>query len=261
MKRKAPLRFSLRPFRTSRVFTTESQRRVIFGTVQCISPCQSQHRISSSSFKAGPPCGVDVWRIIDNAEARHLAEWEQEQPLCLFLCAPLHRLIKYSAPIPRFPLLLPLLSLLLLTALLSLPRRFFSPLSELAKFHGILRVEKLTKIKTVNPYRGPALSTSRHREVKLRQVIIYRAFLSARLVSSITDEHLKAVLRDSFFRNKAREWKASEMNHWPTPGRASWYSECICWSKWTVNRQTSVYLEFMTKRETIGSRTWLTFAP
>lgn len=65
-------------------------------------------------------CGVNIRRIIDNVEARHLAEWEQEQPLCLFLLTPLSRLIKYSAAIPRFPLLLPLLSLLSLTALLLL---------------------------------------------------------------------------------------------------------------------------------------------
>lgn len=64
--------------------------------------------------------GASIRWIIDNVEACHLAEWEQEQPLCLFLLAPLSRLIKYSAPIPRFPLPLPLLSLLSLTALLLL---------------------------------------------------------------------------------------------------------------------------------------------
>lgn len=42
-----------------------------------------------ASFKA--ICRVNTRRIIDNVEACHLAEWEQEQPLCLFLLAPLSR--------------------------------------------------------------------------------------------------------------------------------------------------------------------------
>jgi hypothetical protein len=132
---------------------------------------------------------------------------------------------------------------------------------ELAKFDGILMVEKLTKTKTVNPYRGQVwlYLASCHREVKLRQVInlLHISFSSSGIFDYRWAWHLKTVLKDSFFRNKTREWKASEMNHWPTPGCASWYSECICWSKWTVNRQTSVYLEFMTRRETIGSRTYV----
>lgn len=49
-------------------------------------------------------CRVSTQRIIDNAEARHLAEWEQEQPLCLFLLAPLSRPDQILGSNPAVPI-------------------------------------------------------------------------------------------------------------------------------------------------------------
>lgn len=65
-----------------------------------LAKCQSQHRISSAvAFKAGPMRSRGMRRgrgrggrvrggIIDKAEACHLAEWEQEQPLRAYFYLP-----------------------------------------------------------------------------------------------------------------------------------------------------------------------------
>lgn len=47
---------------------------------------------------------VSTRRIIDNVEACHLAEWEQEQPLCLFLLAPLSRPDQILGSNPAVPI-------------------------------------------------------------------------------------------------------------------------------------------------------------
>jgi len=73
-----------------------------------------------ASFKASPMPGEYVednrqcWSLPLNRMGTRTAA------LPISTCPPYPSLIKYSAPIPRFPLLLPLLSLLSLTALLLL---------------------------------------------------------------------------------------------------------------------------------------------
>jgi len=49
-------------------------------------------------------CRVSTRRIIDNVEACHLAEWEQEQPLCLFLLAPLSQPDQILGSNPAVPI-------------------------------------------------------------------------------------------------------------------------------------------------------------
>jgi len=49
-------------------------------------------------------CRMSTRRIIDNVEACHLAEWEQEQPLCLFLLAPLSQPDQILGSNPAVPI-------------------------------------------------------------------------------------------------------------------------------------------------------------
>lgn len=99
-------------------------------------------------------CRMSTRRIIDNVEARHLAEWEQEQPLCLFLLAPLSRPDQILGSNPAVPITITALVIAVVDSTIIIEDPF--PHLGIAKNwkFASLKINKIRKLSSSNEYKN-----------------------------------------------------------------------------------------------------------
>lgn len=90
-------------------------------------------------------------RIIDNVEACHLAEWEQEQPLCLFLLAPLSQPDQILGSNPAVPITIAALVIAVVDSTIIVE----DPIPRVGRIDSFVSL-KVNKIKVLSP--PPALT-------------------------------------------------------------------------------------------------------